>query len=104
MEPSEILTKAADLIESKGFCKQAYSIDENGKEVDYLSDKAVAFCSIGAIETVSYPSTLDDTGNAYIAINRVIFPTGLSLEDWNDDPDRTKDEVVEAFRKAALLA
>lgn len=100
MTPSEILLKAADLIEQKGWTRYGYARDEDGNDVNPTSRHAVCFCAIGAIR-----ASANDRGLGSLSRTAVRFAEDAldcnSLDDWNDEFGRTKEEVVEALRRAA---
>jgi hypothetical protein len=82
---ADVLDDAADLIERGGLVKEA------------LYDGEGAFCSVGALyEVCSTPSLRMD---AYTAIYS--FTGGCSVADWNNAPERTKQQVLDTFRLAA---
>jgi len=89
---SDVLERAADLLEEFGWCQGKAGSKEEGE-----------FCMFGALITAQddvkgphrgvYKATrcLDDLG-------------GGNFIDWNDAPGRTKAEVVAALRAAAQKA
>lgn len=104
--PNQILLRAADRIEKLGWCQHNYGVGENGnarrpgglfdKEPDQSPVRET--CPIGAIRAVA--GNDDKAGNEAKA--RLYAFLGVkNLADWNDDPKRTKAEVVAAMRKAA---
>lgn len=99
MKTSDVLKKALLKIK-KGWCQGALARSRNGRKVCVLSKRAVKFCSSGAVMAITI-----DPHKQYLAwatlksiINQAIVPY------WNDDPARTKKEVIEAFKKAIKLA
>ena len=116
-----ILRRAADIIE-RGWTQRKYS-ERNAKGVP------IAFCAVGALSCASAPDNIinsraygfaepaTDAGQvAYRKllehVNSTIPTKGYlwwkkpatrysSVPDWNDDPDRTKEEVAKAMREAA---
>ena len=85
---AEVLNAAADLIEKRGWC-QHLAFDPDGRH-----------CALGAIWAQRCPGPLER--EAVAAVRRA---TGSPfVGEWNDAPQRTKEEVVEALRKAAALA
>jgi hypothetical protein len=108
MKPSEILSKAADLIEPNGCWAQgAYALDAAGKQVGSSVDRACCFCASGAIAHASGYPLGDDAAEeaeeiAWDMLRRVIG-RGY-IEEWNDEAGRTQAEVVAALRQAASLA
>jgi hypothetical protein len=83
------LLDAQEIIE-RGWCQHALEADGG-------------VCAIGAINKAL-------TGNAHIMgehgpYGALIDAIGsVSIADWNNAPKRTKDEVIEAFGRAAELA
>lgn len=83
----------------KNVLKKATDRVRRGWLQDALHDYRGNVCALGAIEcsTRSYDLRQD----AEIALRRVIgYPF---IDRWNDARGRTKDQVVEAFRKAIKL-
>jgi hypothetical protein len=109
---SEVLRKAADLIEPEGaWIQEQDAVDVDGMEVMPIAPEACQWCALGAIGRYGAPSTLLIDG-ALAALIRAIgygddvvvpWPNRL-VADWNDAESRTQDEVVAALRKAADLA
>lgn len=93
---ADMLDEARALIE-KGWCQTTYS-DGDG------------FCPVGAINQVIHGNAENDEttaawANAVLALEGAIGRDAyIGLPNWNDAPERTQAEVIEAFRKAAELA
>jgi hypothetical protein len=100
---NEVLIKAAELIEAKGWTQKQFQ------------DSAGCLCTVGAIVLAGggsfrynedgLPDDYDDPsdagfgiGDALAAVEAVVGP---ELVTWNDDPDREQSEVVDALRTAA---
>lgn len=83
-----ILTKALANIRS-GWCQHKYTCKTRGR---------TQYCAIGAIHAVGCQSHLRDD-----AKNVLRQFVGGSLSLWNDHPERTKAEVVMAFKNAIEL-
>jgi len=106
LKPSEVLAKAADLIEPEGRWTQgAFARSRPGKKNvvgTVWPRKRVCWCARGALFEVvgSSPVALDVIGEDYLerAIGGEVVPA------FNDEPERTQAEVVAALRKAAKLA
>jgi hypothetical protein len=62
-----------------------------------MSRSPHCLCTLEAIELV-----VDEDFNRYIAAREALFPIigESAVIDWNDAPERTHAEVVEAFQKA----
>ena len=86
--------KAIDYVR-KGWCKFRLSKDKFGRTVEPDSERASSWCSMGAIEA-AYVSTYDAMTKLLAVIK------SDSIADWNDDPKRTKRQVLAAFRKAGI--
>jgi hypothetical protein len=105
------LNKAADLIETKGWCQRSEAIDANDLRTRVRSRKAVAFCVLGAIqkcsktevirlETIEFLCSVIDSsviGPNYAAAYTTVWV-------WNDAKRRTKEQVIKKLRQAASLA
>jgi hypothetical protein len=107
----DVLTKARELIATKGWTQNAWARTADGRGLrvrdghlaeDELSG-ATCFCLRGAIAAV--------TGNAdHSAQNYLLQAVGMPeewhayLADWNDDDDRTADDVLAIYDKAISLA
>lgn len=103
MNAQEVLTKAADLIELKGWTRGQFQ------------DEAGCLCTVGAIvlagggsfkyDEDGTPDDYDDPSDTGFgiadALNAVELVVGPELVTWNDDPDREKSDVVNALRTAA---
>lgn len=120
MTAQEVLTKAADLIEQApklargAFEAPAWRLGTVGyvtvSDLPDDADFSRCYCAVGAIRQAA----IEAYGDGYwatFALARVITgepASGISSAEksvyaWNDDPDRTKAEVVAALRKAAEL-
>ncbi|OZE35651.1 MULTISPECIES: hypothetical protein [unclassified Rhodococcus (in: high G+C Gram-positive bacteria)] len=103
MNAQEVLTKAADLIEVKGWTRGQFQ------------DEAGCLCTVGAIilagggsfkyDEDGRPDDYEDpadTGfgitDAFKALEELV---GQELVTWNDGLDRDKSDVVNAMRAAA---
>jgi hypothetical protein len=99
----DILMEARPWID-KGWCQQWLSVDARGRACDTLGGKAVAWCAIGAVTKVTdWPAA----GNEALRYLAQAIGKGDATNDigiWNDDPDRTKEEVLEAYDRAISLA
>lgn len=92
MNVGEVLTRAADLLEEKGWC-QNYPVDMEGR-----------MCAVGAIRQASEGQEQGYFASraavkAQQAVEKAIG--GEFISRWNDRPERTKEEVVAIFRAVA---
>ena len=99
MKPSALddLKAVRSLIsEPNHWCKGNSAIDENGDPVSATSDRAVAWCLVGAIERV---------GNGQLprvlVMSVLLNTTGYGpCEIFNDADDTTHDDVLRLIDKA----
>jgi hypothetical protein len=86
-EIGKTLLAAADLIEKNGWCQRGFFHGERS-------------CALGAIRRVTHLRHNHD--NYYSATVRLEIQIGMrSVGAWNDQPERTQEEVIAALRKAA---
>lgn len=90
------LLKAADLLESNGWCQYTYR--------DYRGQR----CLMGALHDASWSEQLDDgfggrlpSVSHSLAVGHLMCRLGGSISHWNDHPGRTQEEVVAVLREAA---
>lgn len=102
MTRREVLTAAADLIESKGFTKKTFARGPRRKVVDYASSEATCFCASGAIMRV-YQSHNLALSPAEILLMEHLPMEFESIPAWNDAPGRTAAEVIQKLREVAAL-
>ncbi len=107
---AKILLAAAVLLETKGWCKQVYAMDQRGRNRHPLSDKADAFCAFGALmRTASDVNPLGDPWESaslieaqIVAINSPELVGDLGfLVRTNDERHRTKQDIIDLFRSTA---
>lgn len=96
MSVREVLIGALALIE-KGWCQGSPAKNEAGDEVWFNDPTATQFCLIAAIsKTVGTNQDL----RRYLLPLEKFLPKNKWPWSWNDEPGRTKEEVVDLFRKA----
>ena len=78
------LVDAADLIEKQGWCQHKYS--DQGRS-----------CTMGAMTSMHHFDIVKAREN----LSAVIGTSDITM--WNDAPERTAEEVVNALRKAAAI-
>ncbi len=93
-EVADTLDKARALIE-KGWIQGAYAFEG-------------CYCALGAIEAAAQAFTWRDVplvlAPLELAVGRKAGIGNNEIAGWNDDPERTQAEVVQAFKEAAALA
>lgn len=106
-EVADILDKAADHLNRVGWM-QGYLYDEVQAEEKARQDCPA--CAVGAINTVvygtpSYPIYEQQIRDTAVAAETVLaehLGLGiLTIPQWNDDAERTAEQVVQAFRDTA---
>lgn len=100
LKPSEILERAAALVEPEGAWTQ---------ETWFMGaqlETAACFCVEGAIARVAgvRPFMAYREAASELLARSIGLPAADCIADWNDAPKRTQPEVVAALRKAAELA
>jgi hypothetical protein len=98
MTPAEVLREAADLIERTGLAKKAYARSASGRRVGPFSERAVAFCAMGAIDRVA-GGAIRPGWEAGCKVSARI--EGATITQWNDAPKRTASEVIAKLREVA---
>lgn len=98
--PSEILSRAADLIEPEGaWTTRELARDAKGRAVEPREVGAVCWCSAGAM--MRHQGPLGE--NHYPALRYLERVVGSSVTSWNDQR-ATQPTAVAALRKASDLA
>jgi len=83
------LENAATLLRERGWCQNQYRRDDG------------ACCAMGAIEATAGVSSRRALAAERLLLERL----GCKyVEEWNDAPGRTADEVITALESAAALA
>lgn len=113
MKNSEILINARKVIEKpENWTKRVLATDSTGKKVYPLSEKAVCFCSIGAVERASgfnYRKIGSIYNNDCVELlNRAVVKLKLHSYGhmwlFNDRPDTKHEDVLKVFDEAIELA
>jgi len=103
MKPSEILRRAREILEPEGaWTQRSLARAADGVPIHETHRDAACWCSLGAIYRTlgSRLATYREWG----AVGLVQKIVGAPLAKWNDDPLRTHDEVLDAFRRAEAEA
>ena len=94
MKASESLLKARELV-AAGWCQFDNALDNKGRSLRWPFANAVCFCINGALLA---------TQGGYEAQRFLEMELGEEFYEWNDEPERTHLEVVEALERAAVRA
>lgn len=91
MTTVEVLRKARDLLATGAWCQGNAARDKHGEPVDESDPSAVRWCALGACW---------HAGCGLEAMRAIQRQVGTFITEWNDDPDRTLAEVLDAFDRA----
>ena len=105
---SEILRDARSLLIDKGWCQRAAARDVQGWPVLSDDSQAVCYCSTGAIHKAMARHNINSIDNATMTAKAIQYLSYKLPKDrlvrWNDQPRRTKQQVLDRFEKAILRA
>ncbi len=107
--------RAWKLLEQTKWVQGAYAIDADGDKTATNSESACGFCTLGAIQRVyplviKHPYNLTRPETTRLAMYLASHNIGCHDPDmnaknpehivaWNDNPDRTKDEVISLLKQ-----
>ena len=100
-----VLSKARDIIATKGWIQGSLAKDNEGRNVSPLCKDAVGYCAMGAIEKASYDfGKYFGDGELMTCVVSEQFFDSLdedgSISSWNDKKGRKKEDVIRIFRYA----
>lgn len=99
-ETLEVLRRARELLTPPGnWTQEEFAKTTAGEPCDPCVVEAACWCSEGAIRAVRARGRFGPT-NAFGALYRIVG----DVVGWNDEPERTQAEVLEAFDRAIALA
>jgi hypothetical protein len=99
MEPQEAIASARELVEF-GWCQGADARDESGNMVHPWDPAAVSWSALGALVAVAANPDdgavrLEELGLPALALG--IAANSDLLQEWNDEPERTHQDIVAAY-------
>jgi hypothetical protein len=108
-----MLTGARRFVDA-GWCQGAHARDDAGLEVPSWSEEARAWSLLGALLASWHRQDSQENGNvaAHLidahALGHATEVLGnvignVSLERWNDDPGRSRAEVIDALERALVV-
>jgi hypothetical protein len=101
-KPIEACTSVAELLaDPERWTKGKAARNENGKRVKLTSHKAQCWCVSGAIGRI-YANVWDKKRSLERLAAAAGVPHRHFIAGWNDAPERTHAEVLEAVRKAGI--
>ena len=94
----QILVEARELLSvPERWTKDEYARDPSGEAVMPLSERAVCWCTIGAMYRIAGAHG-DELRKAKRALERATQDGAIAV--FNDDPSRTHAEILAAFDRA----
>ena len=100
-EEAAIFRKAALLIK-KGFTKGMFARNANQETVSPTNSNACSFCAVGAIRSAAGLYTVGPLLDyAEEELQRTKKHVTGYLAEWNDKPERTKEDVITFLRNCA---
>jgi hypothetical protein len=99
MKPVTVLKKARELLSGRGKWAQGWmAFNKTGAGVSAKSPDAVCFCSLGAIDRITDGDVDSYTGAIDLLHSQL--PNDVSIPGFNDNPKRTKKQILRLFDKA----
>lgn len=102
----QVIEDAQKLVEA-GWTKGAFARTEHGNVIGCYEKKATCFCTIGALRrAASNAAEFDGVDVETILLEDAVGEVRhaaktFDLVNWNDDPIREKEEVLQAFQNAS---
>lgn len=106
---ADIMEQAANLLESGqlDWCQEHLAMTTEGSSLlGASSPTVVAVCAVGALDRAFLSQKEPEQHYASQGYRLAAFRAaqrtwGKSLPDWNDEPGRTKEEVIDFLKQAA---
>lgn len=95
--------KACEFAKTHDWTQGALARDKDGEKCDHYEDVAASFCTMGFI----YCAYGEHSREGFKAMTELgeyldLQCDGVTIPGWNDDPERTKEQVIEALCKAGI--
>lgn len=114
MKTSTVLKRSLDVLNENGWTQGGYARNKWRHQVLPTSPSAVKFCAYGAVCRVTGydgknlflepPMFSSATRFLTDAVRDVTGNHWMSLDDFNDDPQTKREDVVRVFKRAIRLA
>lgn len=99
--PKDILIETCDLLDKKGWTKEAGARDKDGNLIGVTSSKAASFCIVGALTRAA------NNFGGYSRVQRTKLRTEFKIQKiteypvifWNDHKAKNKQEVLDVLQK-----
>lgn len=100
---ADILERAKGYVE-RGWCQGSSATNEQGEVVNPFHPSACCWCAQGAVNAAAFEFRLESWfESAVTSLRKELRILGVenpSIPRWNDDPFRTKQEVLDLFDRA----
>ena len=83
----EELQATRDFIHKNGWTQRAIARDKNGKSINMSSPNACSFCLGGAMIKIG-------ADEAYRFLTQLLSKRGSTIPHFNDEPGRTKEDIL----------
>lgn len=97
MNPAQFLELTKEVVQ-KGWTKNYFARNADQDPVPITHPYATCFCLVGALRRVSNVRMVEIPIEAQLALQRVVGRQ--SIPDFNDDPETTKEDVINAIEEA----
>jgi hypothetical protein len=97
-ETVRVLEEARRLLLEKGWTQGTFARDRKGDAIEFDSPRAACFCTSGAIMRVGESPDRSAEFYAFRALRK--FLGDQTIAEWNDDPRRTREDVLGLFDRA----
>ncbi len=95
-----LLAKAKEIIsDPKHWAKHEFAYDKDGYEVHPDSSTAACWCARGAVYAANKSYTGAEVEEAFKHL-AAVCPLGVLIGFYNDQPERTHDDIMDLFDKA----
>ena len=99
LDSVEVLKRARELV-ANGWTRKTIARDANGRFVTVLSREATSFCVVGGLMRAQSEMGGFITRNLRRVLEIAADIEYRDIADWNDEPGRTKEEVLAVYDKA----
>lgn len=102
--------KVCDFAKSHEWTQEHYALNIEGKTCSPEGASAVSFCAMGFIRGAHYRESITDYHGRYAAEEALVnylrdsgqLKDYESIPSWNDAPERTREQVIEAICGAGI--
>ena len=115
LEATAVLERTQEILaQPEAWTQSALAKSASGRNVKTYSPKAVCYCLAGAVMAAgNYPKDISKSRSMVVAMDALLRAilhtdksparaTSVRIIDWNDEKERTHQDVMEAVRKALV--